>query len=284
MISHSNFNLKEFNSYSVSSVVKTALFPESINEIVDVCKNHPNAIIIGSGNNIIFSKPHYDATFIFIRENLSKIELVENNSIIAYSGCSMQRLSEFACENSITGFESFFDIPGSIGGGIYMNAGNDKNAISDNLIRIWAYNIESNTIDVIEKNDCEFSYRNSLFKQNNKLVILKSLFSSQPSDQGKINDLMLSMKSLRFSKQPREYPNAGSVFKRPEGYFTGTLIESLNLKGYSIGDAQISEKHAGFIINRGKATGEDIIALISHIQSSVYNRFGVRLQLEQIII
>ncbi|MFZ4797014.1 MAG: UDP-N-acetylmuramate dehydrogenase [Bacteroidia bacterium] len=278
-----NFQLVDYNSYKIRSLASLALFPESNEELKDCFVKYPDAIIWGGGNNIILSKSHYKNPIIFIRDNLKKINIL-GNQIEVQAGLQMFELSNILLKSELAGFESFCDIPGCIGGGIIMNAGTGDDQISNHLISVTAFDKETNKFLKFAKSECEFDYRNSIFKNNNALIVISAVFQFESGNYNSIKYKMDTIRETRHSKQPIEFPNAGSVFKRPDGYYVGTMIESLGLKGYSIGDAQVSEKHAGFIINKGNATGDDILKLISHIQLLIFNQYNVHLELEQIII
>lgn len=278
-----NLNLLQYNSYRLESVAKKAYFPESIEEIEQLLLKHTDYIVLGGGNNVIFSKFFYDKEFLIIRENLSKIEKIDDEHFIVEAGVDMKFLSEFACENSLTGLEYFYDIPGSIGGAIVMNAGSNDVFIEQLVKTITYFDIESKEVKSVDSKDAQFGYRTSVFKRN-KHIVLSALIKLKKGDDRQIKEKMQEILKTRTSKQPKEFPNAGSVFKRPEGYYVGKIMDDLNLKGFSIGGAKISEKHGGFIINYNNATGSDIVELIVKIQQIVNDKLNVRLELEQIII
>lgn len=278
-----NFDITPLNSYKVNSAVAVAVFPESKQEVIDALVEYPNAIIVGGGNNIILSKSRYETPFVFIGRGYDKYRIDEGRVVVC-SGIMMPQLSEIAAGNSLCGFETFWDIPGTVGGGVTMNAGAGDQFISDYLIVVEAFDRHDGQLKQFAKDECEFAYRNSIFKHNRNLVVLEVTFEFPMGVAGNIREKMDCIKLSRESKQPKELPNAGSVFKRPLGYYVGTMIEELGLKGYSVGGAQISEKHAGFIVNRSNATGEDIIGLIQYIQKVVKQEKGIELETEQIII
>jgi UDP-N-acetylmuramate dehydrogenase len=278
-----DFQLENYNSYKIKSIAALALFPETIIELQQCISQYPDAIVWAGGNNIILSKTKYNNPIIFIRENLKKYRLYDNR-VEVQAGLKMFELSDILLENKLTGFEVFCDIPGCVGGGIIMNAGTGDNQISNLLLSVTALDRKSNSMLSFSKNECEFDYRDSLFKKNNDLIVTSVLFEFESGEYESIKSKMNTIRQTRHTKQPTEYPNAGSVFKRPDGFFVGTMIENLGLKGYSIGDAQVSEKHAGFIVNKGNATGKDILNLIEYIQKKVLYKFNVKLELEQIVI
>jgi len=196
----------------------------------------------------------------------------------------MLHLSELALANSLTGFEIFYDIPSSVGGAVVMNAGAGGEEIKDYIEKVRYLDLDDMKVKEVQVDDIHYSYRNSIFQQQGSAVILKTWFRLQKGNQEMIHSKMQETKKMRWEKQPRDYPNCGSVFKRPPGYFVGQIMEELGLKGRSIGDARISEKHGGFIINTGNATGEDILKLIDIVKEKVYVRYGIDLEIEQRII
>jgi UDP-N-acetylmuramate dehydrogenase len=278
-----DFQLVDYNSFRIRSIASLALFPESDEDLQDCFFKYQNPIIWGGGNNIILSKPYYSNPIIFIRDNLKKINIF-GNQIEVQAGFQMFELSEILLKHELTGFESFCDIPGCIGGGIIMNAGTRDDQISNHLVSVTAFDRQTKMFIRFSKNECEFDYRDSIFKKINSLIVVSAVFEFVKGDYKSMKNKMDTIKETRHSKQPIEFPNAGSVFKRPAGYFVGTMIENLGLKGFSIGDAQVSEKHAGFIINKGNATGEEIINLINCIKEKVDKKYGVKLECEQIIL
>ncbi len=279
-----NLDLTAFNSYKVKASCKRGFFPCTEEDIIHFFKGRKSSYqVIGEGNNIIFSKEYYDEDFLILGSSFNDIQLIEKDKVFALSGATLKEVSTFALENGLTGLEHFYDIPSSIGGAIFMNAGAQNIEIKDVLEEVTIYNLELNKRIVKSVNDIDFGYRMSSF-QDNQQVILSALFQLKPGRTAEIKKRMNEIKSKRWEKQPRSYPNAGSVFKRPKDFFVGQLIEELGLKGFRIGGAQISEKHGGFIINIGNATGNDIIKLIKYIEQEVKSKKGIKLELEQRII
>lgn len=278
-----NLNLESYNSYKIKGLCKIAYFPETIQELTELTNNLEDYIIIGGGYNIILSLESYTTPFIFLRENLHKT-IIQQNEVYVEAGQSMWNLSNQLLDNSLKGFEVFCDIPGCIGGGIVMNAGANETFISNFVTEVSAIDTITSKIVTYTKSECEFGYRDSIFKKRNSLIVVSAKFDFPFGDKSEIKSNMEIIKQQRAAKQPKDFPNAGSVFKRPKGFFVGTMIESLGLKGFSIGDAQISEKHAGFIVNKGNATGKQILELISLIQTRIKAQFGIDLELEQIVI
>lgn len=281
-----NLDLTNYNSYRIHSNCKEAFFPTCEKDFVDIYTRVKlaNVIIIGGGYNIIFSKPFYEKSFILIGESFANIE-IENDTILSCeAGVNTKDFSEFALAYNLSGAEIFYDIPSSIGGAVVMNAGASGEEIKDILIKVRYLDLVDMTIKEIGNESIGFEYRNSFFQQNTDKVILKAWFKLKKGKPQTIRDKMDAIKQARWSKQPKELPNAGSVFKRPKGFYVGAMIDELNLKGFTVGGAQISKKHGGFIVNFNKASGEDVLKIIEKVKIEVKNKFGVDLEVEQRII
>lgn len=282
---YSNFDLTEYNSYRIEARCRTAFFPETEIDIIELYKTNKDFLILGSGHNIIFSKNYYDTDFIIFNGNYNKTNVnLETNTIEAEAGVSMFELSELALDNSLSGIEIFYDIPSSLGGAIVMNAGASGEEIKDVLIKVRYLDLTDIKIKIINKEDLSFEYRNSFFQKNTNKVVLKAWLQLQTKEKAEIKHKMEITKSQRWAKQPREFPNAGSVFKRPKGYYVGTIIDELGLKGYAVGGAKVSEKHGGFIISFNNATGTDILNIIDEIRKRVRIKYKLDLEVEQRII
>jgi UDP-N-acetylmuramate dehydrogenase len=282
---YSNFDLCDHNSYQLKAFCKNAFFPESeedFHEIFISRRTIPKTIL-GGGYNVILSKPYYEHDFIIFHGCLNDI-ITQDTTIEAGCGASLLSLSETAYLNSLTGFEMFYDIPGSLGGALVMNAGANGEEMKDIVSRVRFFNIENQSFDEISNPEARFGYRSSIFQGKPHLVITRAWFDLQKGIKEEINKKMEDIKRARWASQPREHPNAGSVFRRPEGRYVGPMLDALGLKGFRIGGAMVSKKHSGFIINAGNASGYDILCLIDEIQKRVYNEFGVTLELEQKVI
>ena len=278
-----NSDLTLFNSYHLKSKCVKAIFPTSEDEFIKYLKQSKPKIIIGNGNNIILSKEFYTEEFIILNGCFNNA-IINGTEIIAEAGATSLQLSELALKNSLSGFEEFYDIPSSIGGAMVMNAGTSEGEIKDITIKVRYFDTLEKKIKEISKEKIYFGYRNSFFQKNKNHIILKAWFNLKKDNKIFIKKRMLEIKERRWSKQPRDYPNCGSVFKRPPNKFVGPMIEELGLKGFSIGGAKISEKHAGFIINYNNATGKDILELIHYIQQKIKEKFQIHLEIEQRII
>ncbi len=280
-----NFDLTEYNAYKIKAICKKAFFPEKEEDLVKIYNetSNINKIIIGNGNNILMSKKYYESYFIIFNGNFEKYK-IKGNLIEAEAGSTLQILSDKALENNLKGLEMFYDIPSSVGGAIVMNAGADGEEIKDLLVKARYLDLSDMTIKEISKEEIGFEYRNSFFQKHTNNIVLKGWFLLEEGNREEIKNKMETIKQNRWKKQPREYPNCGSVFKRPPGRFVGPMLDELGLKGFAIGGAMISEKHSGFIVNKGNATGEDILNLISEVQKRVKAKFNVDLEVEQRII
>jgi len=285
MIIYENFNLTQYNAYRVNAVCSKAWFPENEKDLSEIYFQNPNKrfIILGNGNNIILSKEYYQEEFIILNGCFDKIE-INDAEIVAEAGSTLLQVSETALKNNLSGFEIFYDIPGSVGGAIVMNAGTKEGEIKDILIKVRYFDLADMQIKEIVKEDIGFGYRDSFFQRNPDKIVLKAWFRLKPGNFEEIKAKMEETRQIRWAKQPREFPNCGSVFKRPPGRYVGPMIDELGLKGFSIGDAKISEKHSGFIINTGHATGQDILAVIAEVKKCVKEKFSIDLEVEQRII
>lgn len=278
-------NLESFNAYRIPAVCKEAYFPQTEDDVSEfICSFKKQAFyILGNGNNVILAKEYYDAPFLILNKCFEKIE-IDNDIIVAESGATLLDISRLAQQHGLTGLEEFYDIPSSVGGAVIMNAGNKNTEIKDILVKVRYINLLTGEVKEASSGELDFSYRNSLFQNSTNLLVLKAWFKLTKDDPEKIQSRMETAKKMRWEKQPREYPNCGSVFKRPEGRFVGPMIDELGLKGFTIGGAQISAKHSGFIVNVGNASGADILAVINEIKVRVKNHFDVDLEVEQRII
>ena len=282
---YNNFDLTNYNSYRLKSICKTAYFPENEKDVIALYKSNKIFILLGSGHNIILSKVYYDRDFIILNGNYNSIEVDKSsNTVSLESGVFTKDLCLVCEENSLSGAEFLYDIPSSIGGAVVMNAGTKEGETKNILYKVRYFDLEDNLVKEKMNEEIEFSYRDSFFQKNKNKIILKAWFKLKPGNKLNIRQVMTDSKLRRWSKQPREYPNSGSVFKRPPSKFVGPMIDELGLKGFTIGGAQISKKHSGFIVNLGNATGNDILNLIKYIQTKVNEKHNIHLEIEQRII
>ena len=239
-------------------------------------------IVLGNGTNVLAPDEPLEKVIIKIADAMAKITLEDNNVISCSAGTKLVTLCKFALENSLSGLEFAYGIPGTVGGAVFMNAGAYGGEIKDVLIQVTHITPDLK-IETISADKADLSYRHSAYKENG-CIIKDVKLRLRKAEKADIKAAMEDFLSRRKDKQPLEYPSAGSTFKRPEGYFAGALIEQCNLKGKSIGGAQVSEKHAGFVINKGGATSSDILTLIDHIQKTVKDQTGVLLEPEVIVL
>lgn len=262
------------------------ILPTTIDEIKNIIdyarKENIDYYIIGNGSNLLVRDEGVNKLIIKISAGFNEIE-VEDEYISVLAGCSIPKTALVAKQNSLTGFEFACGIPGTIGGGVRMNAGAYGGEFAD-VIEEVTYLDEENNICVVKNKDMDFSYRHTIFSNRPKCVILKTKFKLKKGEEADIANKMQANKEARISKQPLEYPNSGSVFTRPTGYFVGKLVQDSGLRGVLIGGAQVSEKHTGFIVNKGGATCSDVLNLIKLIQDTVFEKFQVKLKTEVVVI
>lgn len=280
-----NEPMKKHTSFKIGGNADIIILPQTIQEIKDIinyCKQfHTNYYIIGNGTNILVRDKGFKGVIIKLLKNFNNIEFIDENTIKAQSGATLNKISKKALENSLAGMEFASGIPGTIGGGICMNAGAYGGELKDIVKNVTV--LYKDEIITLENSECEFEYRNSKILKN-KMVVLEVEIVLNKGDKQKISDYMNELNLLRNSKQPVQYPSAGSVFKRPVNNFAGKLVMEAGFKGKSVGGACVSEKHCGFIINKGNATCEDVITLIDNIVNEVDKKFGVKLEREVRII
>ena len=277
-------NMSNHIHFKVGGPVDILLIPSKVNQVVEtlkICKNENIPyFIIGNGSNLLVKDGGIRGVVIKL-SNLLSIE-VKDNTIKASSGTLLEDVSKKAVENSLTGFEFACGIPGSVGGAVFMNAGAYDGEIK-NVIKEAEVLDRDGNIMVLSKKELELGYRTSKVMKDN-LLVLSATFELTKGDKEKIQERVNELTEKRESKQPLEYPSAGSTFKRPEGYFAGKLIQDAGLKGASVGGAAVSEKHSGFVINKDGATAEDVLNLIAHVQNEIKKQFGVELHTEVRII
>lgn len=237
--------------------------------------------IIGKGSNLLVSDKGYQGVIIEIGSTYSGLHIL-GNEIIAKAGTPMSKLSHDAMEQGLTGLEFASGIPGTVGGGIIMNAGAYGGEMAQIAYRVKVLTKEGE-IKTLSNTEMEFSYRNSIAKREG-YIVLQAEFKLHEGNQEVIDGIMRDLNMKRRDKQPLEYPSAGSTFKRPEGNYAGKLIADAGLKGYSVGGAQVSEKHAGFLINKDHATADDMYTLIIEVKQKVFEQFGITLEPEVIFL
>lgn len=278
--------MKNHTTTKVGGPCDCLVEPTSIEEIQNILKyakeNNIKYYVIGNGSNLLVKDEGINALIIKITDKFSDYE-VNDNYIKVYAGCSVPKLSQIAKKNSLSGLEFACGIPGSVGGAIRMNAGAYGSEMVNVVNRVGYLNEKCEVIE-ISGEEANFTYRHSMFVEHPEYVVLYAIYKLEEGDINEISSKMEINMNSRKEKQPLEYPNFGSVFKRPEGYFVGKLVDDCGLKGYSIGGAQVSTKHSGFIINKGNATCKDILDLIEYVKKTVYEKFNVMLQEEVVIL
>ena len=247
-------------------------------------KNDIKLYIIGNGSNLIVQDEGVKGIVAKIAFEETIVTKDEENVIVkAGAGVKVMALAQMLKQEEITGFEELSGFPGTIGGANYMNAGAYGKEMKDVIVETKALNRETGEIEVLNNKEQKLEYRSSIFK-NKKYIILQTTMKFQKGKKEEIEKKMNEYLSQRKEKQPLEYPSAGSTFKRGDGFITAKLIDECGLKGYQIGGAQISEKHAGFIINKDNATSKDILDLINYTKKKVFEKFGVQIEEEVEII
>ena len=275
-----NQSLRQHNTFRTGGMAKYFTEPLNTEDILEAIRfakeNRLKYMIVGNGSNLLFSDEGYDGLII----KTSKLKGIERDgeTLKVYSGELTPSVGAFAARNGLTGFEPLSGIPGSIGGGIYMNCGAYGTEIGD-LISKVCFLYTDGEIKIFDRSELDFSYRSSSFQHMDGVILWAELKLSE-GDRSQIDEHMKDYAQRRKDKQPLEYPSAGSTFKRPEGHFAAKLIDDCGLKGLSVGGAEVSEKHAGFIINKKDATTKDIIELIEKVRKIVFEKTGVTLECE----
>ncbi len=253
---------------------------ECLVELLKVCRESSLPyFLLGRGSNLLIRR--FGGVVIAIGAALGTIT-VDGNTITAGAGAALSAVCNAALENSLSGMECLYGIPGSAGGALYMNAGAYGGEIKDIAKSARCIDGSGNVVEMTAE-EMGLSYRHSVFSENG-LCILSVTMELIPRDKAEIRAKMDELMQKRRDKQPLEFPSCGSTFKRPEGYFAAALIEECGLKGCMVGGAQVSEKHSGFVINRGGATFEDVMELVGHIKSAVREQKGVELECEMLIV
>ena len=280
-----DYPVKSHTAYKVGGNAELATFPTSLSEfrtVIGWCRSgRIPFFLIGGGANIIVSDNGLPGITIFT-ENLNQLKL-QNGKILAECGVSMENLALFAASHGISGFEFLYDIPGSVGGTLVMNAGNNDGEMKGITCLAQALTAENQVVS-LTGNQCNFGYRTSRFKEDKMVVLQASFDAINRKPEPGIRAEMIRIKEERHRKFPMEFPNGGSVFKRPPGDYAGRLIEASGCGEMRVRNAQVSTKHRGFIVNLGNATASDIRGLIALVQDRVKETQGVLLEREQIYL
>lgn len=249
--------------------------------VLDVCRQQVIPVmLVGKGSNLLVSDEGIEGVVLQLDGQSGSVSCDESTGrVTAFGGTSLMRLCREACDHGLSGLEFAFGIPGSVGGGVYMNAGAYGGQIADVLHSVTLLSPRNGQMRTVSAADLQLRYRHSLLMETGE-VVMEAIFQLFPGDKDRITARMEELITRRRDKQPLEYPSAGSFFKRPEGHFAAALIDECGLKGFSVGDAQVSEKHAGFVVNRGQATCRDMVALKREVCRRVWEQRGVRLEPE----
>ncbi len=273
--------MSRHTTFKIGGPCDYMVLPRTVEEVTNILafakEQGIRVTVLGNGSNLLVADDGVDG--IVLKTTELKTISVHGNEITAEAGARLSTLCEVAKEHSLGGMAELSGIPGTVGGGVYMNAGAYGGEICDTLVSS-VYLDEENQLKTLSAQAHELSYRHSVFHHHPKWVILESKFCFTPANRDELHEKTVELLKKRNEKQPLEYPNAGSTFKRPEGYFAGKLIEDAGLRGFSVGGAQVSEKHCGFVINKADATAEDVKNLIAEVRACVFQKFGVTLEAE----
>lgn len=275
-----NEPMSRHTTFKIGGCADLAVFPSSaasVKRCMEVFEGFGvRYYIIGKGSNILVGDGGIRGGVIILGSNFGSIE-AEGNVVKAQAGASLGAVASVCLKNGLGGFEFAAGIPGSVGGGVCMNAGAYGGELKDVIKNVTV--IDKGRLYTLKNSECGFGYRHSKMLDEN-MVVLGAEFELYPENRDIIKEKMKELSARRSEKQPLEYPSAGSTFKRPEGYFAGKLIQDSGLRGFSVGGAQVSEKHCGFVINKGGAAAADVKSLIETVQKTVFERFGVKLERE----
>lgn len=276
-----NENMAKHCTFKCGGNAALYVIPGSIDELVDIVKacraeNAPY-MVIGNGSNILVRDEGYDGIIIEVNSRINTIDVI-GEEIVADAGAKLSAIAMTAAVNDLGGFEFAHGIPGNVGGAVVMNAGAYGGEMKDVLTEVTVMNAEGD-IFTLPTEELELGYRTSIIKTVG-YIVLEAKIRLKEGDPEVIRETMKDLTIRRTTKQPLEYPSAGSTFKRPEGYFAGKLIMDSGLAGYQVGGAQVSEKHCGFVINAGDATARDVRTLMDNVRDIVYKKYGVTLEPE----
>ena len=276
-----NIDLKTYTTFGIGGPADVLIRPTSIEELEEVLKfNHDNNIetfVMGKGSNLLVSDKGIRGCVIVLADNFDRVK-IEGDYLTTLAGTSLNKASLAAINAGLSGMEEISGIPGSVGGGVAMNAGAYGGEIKDVAVEIKAFDYEGN-LHVFTNEEMNFSYRHSRIFDDN-LIVVSAKFKLEKGDKDEIKEKYLDYTNRRETKQPLDKKSAGSTFKRPEGSYASKLIDECGLRGFREGDCQVSEKHCGFIINRDKATCDEMLSFINHVSSIVKEKTGFVLERE----
>jgi UDP-N-acetylmuramate dehydrogenase len=274
--------LKNHTTFQIGGKCIALIEPKKVEDIIKAIKicreNNLKFFVIGNGSNLLVPDDGYNGVIIKIKSEFSNIQ-VEWECLIAHSGAKLSEVYTVAYENSLTGFEFASGIPGTIGGAIFMNAGAYGGEMKDIVESVEVLDLDNYEVKELKNEELDFSYRKSIIQRKNYIVLTIKL-KLKKGNKEEIKAVYEDLRERRNSKQPLNFGSAGSTFKRPEGHFASKLIEDAGLKGYHINDAWVSEKHSGFIVNKGNASYKEVMELIEYVQKVVFEKFEVKLETE----
>ncbi|MCL2225406.1 MAG: UDP-N-acetylmuramate dehydrogenase [Defluviitaleaceae bacterium] len=275
-----NEPMRKYTSFRIGGPADFMAFPKTADELINVwkaCKENDIPItVLGDGANVLVFDDGIRGVVVFTHK-MNAIEPLENDRVKAQSGARLSALAEVACNASLSGLAFASGIPGTIGGAVFMNAGAYDYEMKDVIESVTLF-LNGETVTKTNE-EMQFGYRKS-FVQSGEMLVLEAVFKLEKGDSTQIREQMKELNARRKKSQPLDVHSAGSFFKRPPGFFAGKLIQDSGLKGYAVGDAQVSDKHAGFVVNKGNATAKDILTLMHHVQKTVFENYGVNLEPE----
>ncbi len=280
-----NEKISNYTTYRVGGKVRAICFPKGEEELITLIKllkeRQIKYIVLGNGSNVLFSDLMYDGVIIKL-DNFNKIN-IQDNIIEVGAGYPLIKLSRDAMRNSLVGLEFASGIPGTVGGAVFMNAGAYGEDMSKIVLSVRVVTGDGEIIELSNK-DMEFSYRTTYLQSHLDYVCISAKLKLEYGNKEEIEEIMNSRKKTRIATQPLNYPSAGSVFRNPEGMYAGKIIEEMGMKGFTVGKAMVSEKHANFIINTGNAKASDIKRIIDTIKQKALNKYNIKLRVEQRLI
>ena len=277
-----NEPMKAHTSFRIGGGAEIMAFPKTVEELADVLRfsaeNGVKPLILGAGTNVLAPDAGLQGVVICLKDGLNGMQLLDGNRIRVLSGVTMTRAAVFAANHGLSGLEFAHGIPGTVGGGVYMNAGAYGGEIKDVVETVDVMDLQGN-IRTFSREEMEFSYRHSVL-EGKAYIVLSAVFALHPAEPEIIREKMRELQAKRSASQPLDMPSAGSAFKRPVGGYAAALIQDAGLKGYRVGDAAISVKHAGFAVNLGNATARDVQELLRQVSDKVFDNSGIRLEPE----
>lgn len=281
-----NVDMREYTSFKAGGSVAEMVIVDTVEELQDVLKEihreNRKWLMLGNGSNTLISDKGFDGLVVKLGEGFNDV-IVEDDCLVCGTAALMSVVAKIALAQDLSGFEPLSGIPGSLGGAVFMNAGAYDGEMKDIVETVTLVSKDGETVRTVKGEDMDFGYRHSILEETGEVAVSVRLKLTK-GDHDEIAAKMQELMKRRNEKQPVQYPSAGSFFKRPTGYFAGKLVQDAGLKGLTVGGAQVSELHSGFVINKGGATATDIIELMHLVQNTVYDKFGVKLEPEVRII